>query len=67
MSQKRVSGERCPINEQPLSIDMCQPCRFFRGASRMNGGPWTVNCNWPRDGSNIESPRVPEAFTRAWE
>jgi len=68
VSTWRETGDRCPLDERPVHMDICQPCRFFRGAVL---GPqhkgWKVNCNYPRDGSYIHFDPVPDAFREAFE
>ena len=64
MSTWRDRGEPCPLDEEPTSMDKCQPCRFFRGASSRPGhrGFSRYNCNFPRDGSEIVREPVPRVF-----
>lgn len=66
MAEWRETNTLCPLDEQPLNITKCSPCRFFRGASL--SGPrryWRVNCNFPRNGSEVYTP-IPAAFERAF-
>ena len=65
MSTRRPTGEPCPIDEQPLSMDKCRPCPFFRGASYINR-EYAIVCNWPRNGSTIARAPIPAAFLEAW-
>ncbi len=57
MGQWRATGMPCPIDERQIDLDVCAKCRFFRGAStfheegRLHRGTFTMQCNWPRDGS----------------
>lgn len=64
MSTWRDHGDPCPLDEQPATMDKCSPCRFFRGASSRPGdrGYRHFACNWPRNGSSIEWPEIPQAF-----
>lgn len=70
MAERRVEGEDCPIPPHPvLSMDLCQPCIYFRGASSVRRAPdkkevpvtrepvkWNIFCNFPRNGSDIWKP-----------
>ena len=51
MSTWRPYGEDCPEGP-PVHMDLCQPCPYFRGASSLSKG-WKINCNWPRNGSDL--------------
>ena len=67
MSERRVTGDPCPLDEVPLRMAVCQPCRFFRGAAIVSPRKaWSVTCNWPRDGSFIDQRRIPSAFEEAF-
>jgi hypothetical protein len=67
MSVLRDTGDPCPIDETPLSMSLCQTCRFFRGASVVTGyKDWKITCNWPRDGTFLDQRRIPTAFMEAW-
>lgn len=68
MAERRREGTPCPIDEVALRMAVCQPCRFFRGASLVspNRG-WTVLCNWPIDGTFVDRRRIPQAFTEGWD
>ncbi len=51
------------MDERRLNMDKCQPCRFFRGASLVGAGrAWTIICNWPRNGSEIERVAIPDVI-----
>ena len=75
MSERRREGTECPKHLVALSMEMCQPCPYFRGAGTytelcdLEGCEneehpevlptvWDVVCNWPRNGSEIDSPPV---------
>lgn len=60
MSIWRETGEDCPIpGNLPVSLDVCAPCPYFRGASMVTGKKsWKINCNWPRNGSALWAPRA---------
>ena len=54
MSRWRQQDEECPAAPVLVHMDVCQPCPYFRGASSRTGRDgWNVNCNWPRNGSNL--------------
>lgn len=54
MSEWRETGSECPKDDSQVAMSVCQPCPFFRGASTLTGRPgWNINCNWPRNGSEI--------------
>lgn len=39
----------------PVRMDACQPCPYFRGASLLpRKKRWTVICNWPNNGGDID-------------
>jgi len=45
-----------------VSMALCQPCVYFRGASSVTGdgtGGWRIVCNWPRNGSEVWEPQRP--------
>ena len=75
MADLRIEGEDWSPREGVgvVSMDSCQPCPYFRGASL---GPWkqhwTVICNWPNNGGVIDPrpasrPDVPEVFRSAFD
>lgn len=67
MATLRVEGAPCPLDEVALRMAVCQPCRYFRGASLVSPNKgWTVICNWPRDGSFSDERRIPSVFTDAF-
>ena len=67
-----IETEKCPLIDVVAGMDLCQPCRFFRGASLVKPGRpaiWRVCCNWPRDGSYVAPdyrPSVPAIYTDAF-
>jgi hypothetical protein len=67
MAAWRPTGTRCPLDEGTASMEKCMPCRFFRGASSPPREPWKMLCNWPRNGSDVEMPEVPQAFREAFD
>ena len=67
MANWRLTGSRCPLDERELRLSVCQPCRFFRGASRPPGEPWKMLCNYPRNGTEVYFDPVPDAFREAFE
>lgn len=76
MSTRRVTGtDPCPLTDKPAEMDVCQPCRFFRGAVSLpgQGRNWNVCCNYPRDGSYLAPERpgwdvpIPAAILEAFE
>ena len=59
MSTWRPAGDECPIPPRPAAeIDRCSPCPYVRGASLSDAG-WRINCNWPRNGSEVWTPPAP--------
>ena len=64
MSTWRDAGDRCPLDEAPLDMAKCQPCRFFRGASSRPGerGYQHICCNFPRNGSEVYWEPIPDVF-----
>ncbi len=74
MSTWRLTTEGiCPLDDASVTMDKCQPCRFFRGASSTRHEPrgWQVNCNYPRDGvylapERISAAAIPAVF-REWQ
>ena len=62
----------CPLDGMSPSMDKCQPCVYFRGASLAGQGvkEWSIVCNWPRNGSHIapnEPIPIPNAFIEAFK
>lgn len=65
MANWRSTGTPCPIDERLIDVNICAECRFFRGASTFHEvgptrtGRFTMQCNWPRDGSYDALAGVP--------
>lgn len=75
MAEFRVEGKDWSPRDGvgTVTMDACQPCPYFRGASLGPGKVrWTVICNWPNNGGAID-PRpasraaVPDVFRSAFE
>jgi hypothetical protein len=68
MSKRRLTNTPCPI-DGPVTPDVCQACRYFRGMSSSNHERrgWDVNCNYPRDGAYVHKTEVPAIFLAAFE
>lgn len=77
MSTRRISntGDKCPLTDVEVLMALCQQCPYFRGASSVPGMAskhWSINCNWPRNGSYIAPERpgwgvlIPDAFREAF-
>ena len=67
MSTRRVEGtDRCPLDEERLTLAVCVGCRYFRGAS-FDGRERAVVCNWPRDGQHLDRRPIPRAFSEAFD
>lgn len=55
MSKWRPYGTPCPITAEAVSwAGICGDCPYFRGMSSL-GKDRKVNCNWPRNGAEIDS------------
>jgi hypothetical protein len=70
----RRPGSACPTDNRAIDMDRCSPCAYFRGAVSAASRDWKMNCNWPRLGTTIASPRtgdyrvaVPPIFRTAFD
>ncbi len=72
-----TTKEYCPLDETQVRMNVCDTCRYFRGASSANHEPrgWQINCNWPRDGAYVApseaqaagSAEIPDVFLHGWD
>jgi len=51
--------EDCPLNDLPVTMDVCDKCRFYRGA--------TSSHHEAPDGVTLRPDGVPFQFTHGWE
>ncbi|NJD29298.1 MAG: hypothetical protein FIA92_13510 [Chloroflexi bacterium] len=59
--------DSCPLDGMRVRMEVCQPCRFFRGASLVSPNvTWRVLCNWPRDGSYTDPALPREPRKEGW-
>lgn len=66
MSELRLTGSPCPIDERPVSMSLCETCRYMRGGSLTGREGWKITCNWPRDGSDIWVRPIPPMISEAF-
>ena len=63
MAERRIVGSNepedlCPLDAETLTLEKCLKCPYFRGGAGI-GKVASVLCNWPRNGSDIDTrPRV---------
>ena len=73
MAEWRYEGTACPLNGGSLSWGgTCSPdpehiCRYLRGGSSQTGQRSKVLCNWPRNGSDIDTgPDMSQTDVLGW-
>ena len=80
MAEWRLYDTPCPIDEEPVSWVKCGDCKYFRGGVSypdkrdpetkeiIGPGDKKINCNWPRNGSEIWRYPLPSYLTEAeWD